>query len=197
MAAQSIFKALYFTGYVIIFTVRLFYRWRTRGNRVVVSRRTTLEILLLFLVFVGMLVIPLVYVFTSYLNFANYQLPSWTGWIGTAIFAFALWLLWRSHADLGRNWFQTLELREGHQLITGGVYRYVRHPMYAAFLLWGLAQPLLLQNWIAGWSHLASFSTLYLLRVSQEERMMLERFGEEYQAYMNRTGRLIPHLLKK
>ncbi len=180
-----------------MFAVRLFYRWRTRANRVAVSRKTTLEILLLTMAFVGMLLIPLIYIFTSLFNFADYQLPSWAGWVGAVIFACALWLLWRSHADLGQNWFQTLELREGHQLITSGLYRYVRHPMYAAFLLWGLVQPLLLQNWIAGWSHLASFSALYFLRVPQEERMMLEQFGEEYQYYMTRTGRVIPRLSKK
>jgi protein-S-isoprenylcysteine O-methyltransferase Ste14 len=39
----------------------------------------------------------------------------------------AVWLFWRSHADLGRNWSPSLELREGHELVTEGVYRYVRH----------------------------------------------------------------------
>ncbi len=68
--------------------------------------------------------------------------------------------------------------------------------MYAAFLMWGFAQPLLLHNWIAGWSHLVSFTPLYLLRVPQEERMMLDHFGEEYKSYMNKTGRVIPRLLK-
>ncbi len=47
----------------------------------------------------------------------------------------ALWLFWRSHADLGRNWSQAFELRKGHELITHGVYRVVRHPMYAAIWL--------------------------------------------------------------
>ena len=99
---------------------------------------------------------------------------------------------WRSHADLGENWFQTLQLREGHQLVTTGVYAYVRHPMYAAFLLWGMAQPLLLHNWLAGFSPLASFAPLYFLRVSREERMMLDCFGAEYAAYLERTGRVLP-----
>jgi len=64
--------------------------------------------------------------------------------------------------------------------------------MYAAFWLWGIAQALLLQNWIAGLANLASFLPMYLLRVPREEQMMLEQFGEEYRLYMNRTGRVIP-----
>jgi protein-S-isoprenylcysteine O-methyltransferase Ste14 len=66
--------------------------------------------------------------------------------------------------------------------------------MYASIWLWGIAQTLLLQNRIAGWAGLVLFLPLYLLRVPREERMMLNEFGEEYRAYMNRTGRIIPHL---
>jgi protein-S-isoprenylcysteine O-methyltransferase Ste14 len=66
--------------------------------------------------------------------------------------------------------------------------------MYASEWLSGIAQPLLLQNWVAGWAGLALFTPLYVLPVPREERMMLDRFGEEYRARMNRTGRLVPHL---
>lgn len=187
------FKTIYFIGLILIFSIRLWHRWRARNNQTVVSRRTPLEILLLSLAFTGMLLIPVSYLLTPLLNFADYSLSSWLGWTGTMIFTVALWLLWRSHIDLGHNWSDTLEIRKGHQLITNGVYKHIRHPMYAAFLLWGLAQPLLLHNWIAGWSHLISFLPLYFLRVPREEQMMRDQFGEEYQSYMNRTGRIIPH----
>jgi protein-S-isoprenylcysteine O-methyltransferase Ste14 len=94
-----------------------------KGCSIVDSLKTTLEIFLLSLMSVEMLGIPLIYVFTPLLSFADYQLPSWAGWIGVVISVVALWLFWRSHADLGQNWSYTLELRKGHQLITSGVYR--------------------------------------------------------------------------
>lgn len=47
--------------------------------------------------------IPLIYMLAHWLDFADYDLPAWAGWIGAATFVIALWLLWRSHADLGRN----------------------------------------------------------------------------------------------
>lgn len=190
-------KIIYFTGMLTMLLIRILYRWRARTVQIVVNRKGALEILLLSQGFVGIMAIPLIYVFTPVLNFANYQLPSWAGLVGTVVFALALLLLWRSHADLGRNWFRSLELRNGHQLVTDGVYKYVRHPMYAAFWIWGIAQPLLLQNWIAGWSPLLSFGTLYFLRVPREEQMMLDHFGEEYQSYINRTGRIIPRLTRR
>lgn len=191
------FKIIYAAGMFTMFLIRIYFRWRFRNNKIVESRKTTLEIFLLSVAFIGMFLIPLSFVFSSLFDFVNYILPSWSGWIGTIIFLLALWLLWRSQSDLGRNWFQTLELREGHQLITNGVYKKIRHPMYAAFWLWGIAQPLLLHNWIAGWSHLAVFGLLYFLRVPREEEMMIDKFGEEYKSYMKRTGRVIPHFIKK
>ena len=100
--------------------------------------------------------------------------------------------MWRSHTDLGQNWSESLQIRQGHQLVTSGIYRHIRHPMYAFGWLFGIVQALLLQNWIAGLSGLVSFAVLYFLRVPREEQMMLDQFGEEYQSYMKRTGRVIP-----
>lgn len=196
MTGDSIFRAIYLVGFVSMFAIRLRYRVRAGAGRAAVNRAGGLEMFLLALAFIGMAAVPLVFVFSGALDFADYRLPAWAGWAGTAVFLAALWLLRRSHADLGRNWSQTLELREGHELVTGGVYSRVRHPMYAAFWLWGAAQPLLLHNWVAGFSHLASFAALYFLRVPREERMMLDHFGAEYRTYMQRSGRVIPRLSK-
>lgn len=159
---------------------------------------TSLEKLLMLFVLLGMQVIPLIYIFSSWLDFADYRLPTTAGlvvgWTGATIFAVALWLLWRSHADLGRNWSPTLQVREEHSLVTRGVFGHIRHPMYAAHWLWAVAQALLLQNWIAGLAMMAAFLPLYLHRVTREEQMMLEHFGDEYRSYMNRTGRIVPRL---
>jgi protein-S-isoprenylcysteine O-methyltransferase Ste14 len=64
--------------------------------------------------------------------------------------------------------------------------------MYTAFWLWALAQAVLLPNWMAGFSGIAGFGTLYLFRVGREEKMLLETFGDEYRGYMSRTRRIIP-----
>jgi protein-S-isoprenylcysteine O-methyltransferase Ste14 len=163
-----------------------------------VDRVSGSERALLGLLSVGMGFVPAVYALTSWLDRADYRLSPGAkgriGGIGAAILASAVWLFWRSHADLGRNWSPSLQLREEHQLVTTGVYRSIRHPMYASQWLWSVAQPLLLQNWIAGWAGLLLFLPLYLLRVPHEEQMMLERFGEAYRAYMSRTGRVVPRV---
>ena len=85
-----------------------------------------------------------------------------------------------------------LELRKGHQLVKHGVYRSIRHPMYASQWLWVIAQPLLLQNWIAGWANLVFFIFFYSLRVKAEEKLMLEQFGDRYRSYMQTVGAVFP-----
>jgi len=190
---DNIFQVIFLVGLVVyLFGVYRPNVRRYRKSRITDSRLTRLDLALDMLAFVAWQVIPVIYVLTPWLDFADYHLPTWTGWVGTAIFALALWLLWRSYADLGRNWSPTLQIMEEHSLVTHGVYQYVRHPIYAALWPWGIAQPLLLQNWIAGFALLAIFIPLYLLRVPREEQMMLEHFGEQYGEYMSRTRRVIP-----
>lgn len=143
----------------------------------------------------GMLVLPLIYTFTPWLRFADYHLPAVWIWLGIVIYLAGQWLIFRSHVDLGQNWSATLEIRQGHSLVTQGVYRTIRHPMYAGHWLWGVAQSLLLQNWLVGFSMLVCLLPMYLIRTPREEQMMLDEFGAEYREYMKHTGRIIPRRL--
>jgi len=188
---DSVFKVVYFVEFVVISIVRTAHTRQYRRLSIAVDRKTLPDIILLALAGLGLLV-PLVYVFSSLLDFASYNLPTWTGWLGAVIFAVAIWLLWRSHADLGRNWIPTLGIRDDHQLVTNGVFEQIRHPMYAAHILWGVAAVLMLHNWIAGFPILVVSVAHYLSRVNAEEQMMLQHFGEGYKSYMKRTGRIIP-----
>ena len=190
---DNTFEVIFLAGFILGSVIRRVYTFRCRGSKTASKRKSLLDIVLISVAGVA-LAAPLLYLFTSWLDFADYDLPGWMGWVGTAVFAGALLLLWRSHADLGRNWSATLKVREGHTLVTAGVYRYMRHPMYSAHLLWAIAQALLIENWLAGWAFLAIFVPFCLIRIPREEQMMLENFGEEYRQYMNHTGRLIPRL---
>lgn len=66
--------------------------------------------------------------------------------------------------------------------------------MYAAHVLWGIAQVLMLENWLAGWSLLVMTVPIMLFRMVVEERMMIETFEDEYRAYIEKTGRILPRL---
>lgn len=185
---------VFLVGFIVFYGIRFVYTRAAAGGKKAVNRFDGVERMLLALMFPPTMLLPLVYLFTPALAFADYPLPAFVPWIGAVLMALSLWLFWRSHADLGRNWSVSLELREGHELVTGGVYGHIRHPMYAAIWLWAFAQGMLLANWLAGWLIVPAFAVMYLLRVSREERLMCESFGEAYREYMSRTGRLFPRI---
>jgi protein-S-isoprenylcysteine O-methyltransferase Ste14 len=166
---------------------------RSRGVKVVKSAKGKLEIILLTLAWLGFFV-PFLWIATRLLAFADYALRPVPFIAGILCLAVGLWLFHRSHADLGPNWSITLEVREGHRLVTHGIYRHVRHPMYLALLLYSLGQTLVIPNWVAGPSYLVTFGLLFVLRVGPEERLMREAFGKDYDSYMARTRRLVPGL---
>jgi protein-S-isoprenylcysteine O-methyltransferase Ste14 len=170
-----------------------FARRRPRGPSAT-SRVTDLDRLLKVCNWLYAQLLPVVYVLTPWLDPWDYVLPTWAGALGVLLAAVCLGLLWHCHRMLGPSWTSRVELHRGHALVTRGVYRHVRHPIYGKLLLWGVAQVLLLQNWIAGPSGLVFALAFYLARVRREEVMLLEQFGDSYRDYMARTGRLLPRL---
>ena len=192
---HNAFEVVFIVGFVAGSVIRNVYMARCKNAKSEKKYSNVLDFMLVYTAGVGMIV-PLLYLFTPWLDFANYALPGPSGWVGTVVFAGAIFMLWRSHADLGRNWSATLCITGQHSLVTSGVYRHIRHPMYTAHLLWAIAQGLLLSNWLTGWAFLVLSIPLYLVRIPKEEQMMIEHFGEEYRDYMGRTGRLIPRVYK-
>ena len=158
---------------------------------VVAKRHAGRERALLGLVTLGLLA-QLAWVVSPLLSFADYGLRPWALGAGAALVAAGLGLLHRSHADLGRNWSNTLELREDHRLVTAGVYRRIRHPMYTSLILYSAGLALAMPNAVAGPAFLAAFGTLVALRLPAEERMMEEAFGDGYCAWAAGTKRLVP-----
>jgi len=184
-------KALVVAATLVMVAIRAPHGRRSRTVKVAASHKTRLETGLLVLAWVGFIV-PLIWVVSPAFSFAEYVLGSGPLVGGVACLIIGLWLFYRSHADLGTNWSLSLEVREQHQLITQGVYRRIRHPMYTALLLYSIGQALVIPNWVAGPANLIAFTILLTLRLGAEERMMREGFGNEYAAYSARTKRLIP-----
>ena len=184
-------KVIILASSIIMVIIRAPHGQRSRTVKVIRSRRGALEAVLLTLAWVAFFV-PLVWVASTVFAFADYPPRPIPLLAGIVCLAVGLWLFARSHADLGTNWSITLEVREQHQLVTRGIYRTLRHPMYSALLLYSLGQALVVPNWIAGPSYAVAMSLLFALRLGPEERMMLEEFGNDYEAYRGRTKRLVP-----
>ena len=187
-------KLLHAACMVAWWLIRLPFERKTRRN---VLRRDAMdarEKLLLAISLTGLGIIPAIYIATGFPAGLDQRFSPARAVIGLLIFLAALVLFHATHKALGRNWSVTLAVREEHALVTAGVYRFVRHPMYSAFWLWAIAQAFTLQNWLAGLAGLIGFGTLYLFRVGREEALMRETFGAAWDAYAAHTPRVIPFL---
>lgn len=104
--------------------------------------------------------------------------------------AFCLW----ARATLGRNWSGTITLKEEHELIIRGPYGLVRHPIYTGLLAMFLGTALL-DGHLAALLGTALVFLGFLIKLSNEEAVMLKQFGEQYIAYQNRVRRIIPFVI--
>ena len=107
--------------------------------------------------------------------------------------AFSFW----ARFSLNRNWSGMAVIRSGHELVEKGPYRYVRHPIYSGLLLslagTALAQGLPLR-WVGVW--LLSLLAVWF-KILGEERLLAERFGEEFKAFRQSTPALLPRLTRR
>lgn len=103
-------------------------------------------------------------------------------------------LLGWARLTLGKFGTPKIFLQEGHLLVTKGPYRWLRNPMYFADLLLYCGVAIALGAWVSCAFAIAALLPMLLGRIRTEERLLEERFGDEYRAWADRTWRLIPFL---
>jgi protein-S-isoprenylcysteine O-methyltransferase Ste14 len=130
----------------------------------------------------------------EWVNVAALPFPVWVRWAGAGIGYLSLPLIWWTEFSLGKNFNTVLHVREGHTLVTHGPYRWVRHPMYTALFLFAVSALPISANLLIGLPGALALIVIVLNRVKAEESLMLDQFGDQYHAYMERTGRFLPRL---
>jgi protein-S-isoprenylcysteine O-methyltransferase Ste14 len=169
---------------------------RLLPDRAAVAREGRVAFTLRFVAFFVLLAFLVLYALNvPGLRVLLIPIPPWLRWLGFVLgLASLAWWTWAQVA-LGAHWSAQLQLREGHRLVVTGPYARVRHPLYTAMLGITTAFALVTAHW--GFVVFGILSiTMLLLRVPREERMMLDEFGPEYAAYMKRTGRFVPRVIR-
>jgi protein-S-isoprenylcysteine O-methyltransferase Ste14 len=184
-------KAVVLVAFIATILIRAPHGKRSWVVKVAKSRKGPVEVLLLTVAWIAFF-LPIFWIATPWLTFADFPLYPFPLVAGSLLLALGLWLFHRSHADLGTNWSVTLEIRDSHRLVTTGLYQHVRHPMYSALLLYGLGQMVTVPNWIVGPSYFIAMLLMCAFRLGPEENLMRDHFSGEYEAYSSRTKRLIP-----
>lgn len=122
-----------------------------------------------------------------------YNCDSMRVWFGCLLLEFGVLFLWWVHAEMREMWTPVVALRPKHKLITSGPFFYVRHPMYTSFIIFGMAWSLLSSNVAVLGSTITTAVILIMFRIEQEELLMKDEFGEQFEKFCQQTKyKLLP-----
>jgi protein-S-isoprenylcysteine O-methyltransferase Ste14 len=127
----------------------------------------------------------------SSVQWATFPLPVGFRWVGIVTGILCSFLMYWTLSSLGKNLTDTVVTRAEATLITYGPYRWVRHPFYVTTALLMASVTVLAANWLIGAGSVLVLGLL-AVRTPKEERMLIEKFGQQYRDYMAKTGRFIP-----
>lgn len=195
MNTGLIFRILILLVLVLTFFISATYRKRAREEGEFIRRQEEgWPVLILRMAFALPLLVALLLniFFPPLLAWSKYKLPLFIQIIGALIAVFCVpWILW-VFRSIGKNISETILIKQDHELITSGPYRWVRHPLYSGALLLLFSISLVFEDWIIFGYSLAGLIAFRLLVIPAEEQELLNAFGEEYECYQSSTGVLMP-----
>ncbi|MGD9029800.1 MAG: isoprenylcysteine carboxylmethyltransferase family protein [Anaerolineae bacterium] len=154
-----------------------------------ISRQSVVRVIVIALMYVALLFLP----FADRRKIGVLMGTLWARWVGVVVFSLGVGLVFWSGVALGRLYSGHVTLQEDHHLITDGPYRYVRHPRYTGAVLLAFGLALTFRSWV-GLVGSTAFIGIILFRITDEEALMKEAFGREWDAYCKETRRLIPFI---
>lgn len=143
--------------------------------------------LVLWLSMLGYLIYP------PLLAWSKVGLPEWTRWLGVGLGTVCVFLIYWMFNSIGSGITPTVATRSAHQLVTKGPYRWIRHPLYTFGTAFFLSFALMADSWFIAVMAVLAIALLSI-RLPTEEALLIEKFGDEYRVYMQRTGRYLPKI---
>lgn len=192
---ENIFRilaaAIFFTSFGISATFR---RKADKDSDETISRKVDGNALMTIIKIGGLILwlSPLVYLINpAWMNWSKIGLPEWSRWLGVGFgILCAIGIYWL-FSSIGSGITPTSATRKEHKLVTNGIYRYVRHPLYTFGSSMFVSFAMMADNWFIAALGIMAFVAM-AIRTPKEEANLIEKFGDEYREYMRRTGRFIP-----
>ena len=194
MAEIDIFQKLFVGILIMIAVIRIYFGKHRLITNYKISIHPILERINSYLVSFGMIYFPLLNIFFSYFDKFKFEFPEYIKIISVIILLADVFIFYLSHKELADNWSPFLEIKEKQKLIKTGIYQYIRHPMYLSMWIFAIFQGFVLSNIFIEIFGIITWSNLYFIRISNEEKMMIDTFGNGYIKYIENTGRIFPKL---
>lgn len=135
---------------------------------------------------------PIVYLINpAWMAWSKFGLPEIARWLGVGLGAICVPLIYWLFSSIGSGITPVSATRKEHTLVTHGIYRWVRHPLYTIGSSLYISFGLMADNWFIILLATLAFIAM-AIRTPKEEANLIEKFGDEYREYMKRTGRFLP-----
>ena len=194
MVELDLFQQVFIVILVVISIIRIYYGKHRLTTKYIKSIHPILERINSYLVSFGMIIFPLLNIFLSTFDKFKFYVPYYFKIFSGVMLFLATIIFYLSHKELADNWSPFVEVKERQKLIKTGIYRYIRHPMYLSMWLFAFFQGFLLSNIFIEIFGILAWSNLYFIRINNEEKIMIDIFGNEYKEYIENTGRIFPKL---
>lgn len=155
----------------------------------VVRRQRILNGILILLLYAALFFYP----FAEQHSIGLMQIDNGWAWFGVILCAAGYALVYWSGFALGKMYSKQVTIQQNHQLITENIYRYIRHPRYLGVILVALGLALIYRSWI-GLVVIIPLVAILILRITDEEAIMRQQFGESWDNYCKHSWRLIPYV---
>lgn len=137
---------------------------------------------------------PIVYLLNPFwMAWSKIGSPEWTRWFGLGLGLVSVGLIYWLFNSIGSGITPVSSTRKEHKLVTHGIYRWVRHPLYTVGSSLYISFGLMADNWFIILMAALAFIVM-AVRTLKEEANLIEKFGDEYREYIKRTGRFLPRL---
>ena len=192
----DIYQIVYILVLFFISIIRIYFGKHRLKSNYKISVNPLIERINSYLFSISFIFFPLMNVFLSYFERFRIEIPIPIKIFSSFILIIGTVLFYLSHKELADNWSPFLEIKDRQKLIKTGIYKYIRHPMYLSMWIYAIFLGLVLSNIFIEFCGIVTWANLYFIRISNEEKMMLDTFGEEYKEYIKNTGRLLPKITK-
>jgi protein-S-isoprenylcysteine O-methyltransferase Ste14 len=194
---ENIFRIL---AAIVLFTgigISTYFRRKAdRDSGEKLSRKVDGSVMMTFIKIGGLLLwfSPLVYLINpNWMAWSKIGLPESVRWAGVLIGIFCVLGIYWLFSTIGTGITPVSATRKEHELVTNGIYRYVRHPLYTVGSSMFISFGMMADNWFIAALGILAFIGM-AIRTPKEEANLIEKFGDEYREYMKRTGRFLPKL---